>query len=234
LTTSLERVAPRARGRLLDVGCGDKRFAPMFAPYVERYVGVEHELVFASTDASKRASKPDAFYDGKTLPFEAATFDTVISTEVLEHTPDPAALVAEMARVVKPGGLVILTTPFALRLHEEPYDFFRFTPHGLTSLADRCGLRVVETHAFGGVWAVVGHKINGYLAFRFARLQGLAQALGKGGHEPTDQAKPRLWALPMVAPAMASISALARVLDRVAPDPTEALGYLLVAERPAA
>jgi SAM-dependent methyltransferase len=232
LTASLRMAAPRAHGRLLDVGCGDKRFQSLFAPFIESYVGVEHEAVFSTTDASKRTSKPEVLYDGKLLPFEAGTFDTVISTEVLEHTPEPAALVAEMARVLRPGGTLILTTPFAFRLHEEPHDFYRFTPYGLAAMVQRVGLRVVETRAFGGVWSVVGHKINSYLAFRLARLQGLGQLLGKMGHEPTQNGRARLWTLPAVMPAMAGIAGIARVLDRVARDPTEALGYLVVAEVP--
>ncbi len=229
LTASLRDVAPRAHGVMLDVGCGDRRFEPLFTPYVKSYTGVEHEVVFASTDSSKRTNKPDVLYDGQHLPFDAGAFDTVISTEVLEHTPDPAGLVAEMARVLKPGGTVILTTPFAFRLHEEPYDYFRFTPHGLTSLLERAGLRVVEVRAFGGVFAVVGHTLNSYLAFQVGRLQGLGRMLGKMGHEGAKGERVRLWTLPAVLPTMALIAGAARVLDRVAPDPTEALGYLVVA-----
>jgi hypothetical protein len=139
-----------------------------------------------------------------------------------------------MARVLKPGGTVILTAPFAFRLHEEPYDYYRFTPHGLASMLDRVGLRVVETRAFGGVFGVVGHKLNSYLAFRVGRLQAVGRMLGKMGHEGNHGERLRVWTLPAVVPAMAGIAAAARVLDRVARDPTEALGYLVVAERPAA
>jgi len=232
LTSSLTETAPLAHGRLLDVGCGDRRFEPLFLPFIESYTGVEHEAVFNTTDASKRSKGPDVLYDGTRLPFEAATFDTVISTEVLEHTSDPAALVAEMARVLKPRGTVILTAPFAFRLHEEPYDYFRYTPHGLASLFERAGLRIVETRPFGGVFSVVGHKLNSHLAFRVARLQGLGRLLGKMGHEASGHGDSlRLWTLPGVLPAMVGISAAAHLLDRVSRDPTESLGYLVVAER---
>lgn len=233
LTRSLREVAPRTRGRLLDVGCGDRRFEPIFSPFIEEYVGVEHEAVFATTNASTRSAGATLLYDGKHLPFDASSFDTVISTEVLEHTPDPAALVAEMARVLRPDGTLIITTPFAMRLHEEPYDYFRFTPHGLSSLVGRTGLAVKDTLAFGGVFSVVGHKLNSYLAIRLGRLQGLGQALGKAGHEPTERGGPRWWLLPVVAPSMVCLAATARALDRIAKDPTEALGYLVVARKDA-
>jgi SAM-dependent methyltransferase len=231
LESSLREVAPRAHGALLDVGCGDRRFEPLFRPHIESYTGVEHEAVFASTIASKRETKPDLYYDGKRLPFEAGSFDTVISTEVLEHTPDPAALVLEIARVLRPDGTVILTTPFAFRLHEEPHDYYRFTPHGLASLLDRAGMRVVETKPFGGVFSVVAHKLNSFLAFRVARLQGVGRLLGKMGHETSKEEEARVWTLPAVVPTMLWVSAAAHVLDRVARDPTDALGYLVVARR---
>jgi SAM-dependent methyltransferase len=233
LTSSLRDVAAEhARGRLLDVGCGDRRFEHLFTPHVVSYTGVEHEAVFASTEAAKRPNGPDALYDGKRLPYEDASFDTVLNTEVLEHTPDPAALVGEMARVLKPGGVTIVTAPFAFRLHEEPYDFYRFSPHGLAWLFEQSGMEVVETRHFGGVFGVVGHKLNSYLAFRVARLQALGRLVGKMGHEPSSfGGGTRLWTLPAVLPSMIGIATAARILDRLAPDPTEALGYLVVARR---
>ncbi|MDP9034638.1 MAG: class I SAM-dependent methyltransferase [Myxococcota bacterium] len=234
LHTSVREAAPAAHGRLLDVGCGAKPFEPFFAPFVTGYVGVEYQAVFSSTDASKRVTKPDLFYDGKTLPFEAHTFDTVLSTEVLEHTREPMDLVGEMARVLKPDGTLILTTPFALRLHEEPYDYYRFTRYGLAAMVERFGLRVVEARSFGGVWSVVGQKINSHLAFRVGRLQGFGQQLGKGAHEPTNAERPRLWTVPLLGPPMVGISAAARLLDRYVKDPTETLGFLVVAVGPEA
>jgi SAM-dependent methyltransferase len=227
LTAELEAIAPRTRGRLLDVGCGDKRFEPLFRPYVTEYVGVENEATFRATEASHRSTKPDHYYDGKTLPFESRSFDTVISIQVLEHTPQPQALVAEMARVARNDGLVVVSVPFSFRLHEEPYDYFRYTPHGLRSLFESAGLEVDGVLSERGLWSAVGHKINSYLGFRVARIESIAQALGKHGHEGLRSAPPRLWTFPFVLPAMGTISAAARILDRVAPDGTEALTYLV-------
>lgn len=231
LTASLRETAPLVRGRFLDVGCGDRRFEPLFLPFVESYTGLEHEAVFASTDASKRSTKPDVLYDGKRIPFESASFDSILCAEVLEHTPDPGVLVAEMARVLRPGGKIIVTAPFAFRLHEEPYDYFRYTPHGLASLFERAGLKMLEKRAFGGVFSVLGHTLNSYLAFRVARLQGVGRLLGKMGHEPTESERARLWTFPAVLPVMAGVAGAARILDRIGPDPTEALGWLMLGER---
>lgn len=160
LNDQLIEVAPRAHGRLLDVGCGEKPYEHIFRPYVTEYIGVEYADVFHTTQSSKREKGPDLYYDGKTLPFESGTFDTVLSVQVLEHTPHPQMVMNEMGRVVKKGGTVIVSVPFSLRLHEEPNDFFRYTPHGLTAMFDQAGLDVDGIRPMGSVWSVVGHKVN--------------------------------------------------------------------------
>jgi SAM-dependent methyltransferase len=228
----LARVAPQARGRLLDVGCGEKPYEHLFRPYVDEYLGIEHEATFAATAASTSERRPDLVYDGKRLPFEDRTFDTVLNVQVLEHTPQPGALVAEMARVLKDDGLLILSAPFQFRLHEEPHDYFRYSPHGLKVLCGEAGLEIVEVLAQGSLWSVLGHKLNSYLALRVARAGALAQAMvGKLPHEGAQTQAPRWWTLPFVAPSMFGVAGAARLLDRFAPDPDEALGFVVLARR---
>jgi SAM-dependent methyltransferase len=228
---SLKGAAPRARGRLLDVGCGDKPYEHIFRPYVSEYIGIEHEGTFSDTSAERRERKPDYLYDGKRLPFEDRSFDTVLSVQVLEHTPDPGALVREMSRVLKDDGVLILTAPFEFRLHEEPNDFFRYTPHGLKQLCAAAGLEVIYTEQQGNLTTVIGHKLNGFLALRVARLQSLGQALGKMGHESDDVPSLRWWTMPVVAPMMTGIAIGARLFERALHDPQNALGFLIVATR---
>lgn len=227
---SLARLAPLARGRLLDVGCGDKPYEHLFRPYVREYIGIEHEDTFGATSASAR-DKADVRYDGRRLPFPDESFDTVISVQVLEHTPDPGALVVEMARVLHRDGVLILTAPFSFRLHESPHDYFRFSEHGLRELCTRAGLHIEEMVPHGNLWSLLGHKLNSYLALRVARIAGVAQAMGKLGHEAGAAGGARLWTLPIVVPAMFTVSAGARLLDGALPDPTETLGFTLAARR---
>jgi SAM-dependent methyltransferase len=228
LERSLRAVAPRARGRLLDVGCGNKPYEGLFRPFVGSYIGVEHAATFARTEAAAHAG-PDVVYGGPRLPFRDGVFDTVLSVQVLEHTPRPAALVAEMARVLAPDGVLILTAPFQFRLHEEPHDYFRYSPHGLRQLCEDAGLEVFETIAQGSLWSVVGHKLVSYLALRVARAGRLAQGMGKLPHEAPQDEPVRWWTLPFVGPGVVSIAAAARVLDRWLPDPEETLGFLVLA-----
>jgi SAM-dependent methyltransferase len=236
----LRWVAPQARGRLLDVGCGEKPYETLFRPYVTEYIGVEYRETFELTAAAARAadtapktgpekSGPDVYYSGDRLPFPDRSFDTVLSVQVLEHTPRPGQLVAEMGRVLADDGLLILSVPFQFRLHEEPHDYFRYTPHGLRQLCADAGLEVTHVEQQGSLWSLLGHKLNTYLAFRVALMGGLAQGLGKLGHEKATLQRPRYWTLPWVAPSMLGIALGARVLDRVLFDPKEALGFLVVA-----
>ncbi|HEX6273332.1 MAG TPA: class I SAM-dependent methyltransferase [Polyangiaceae bacterium] len=228
---SLERVAPQARGRLLDVGCGQKPYEHIFKPFLDEYIGIERKDTFELTNADSAEGKPDLVYDGDRLPFEDRSFDTVLNIQVLEHTPAPAELVREMARVLKDDGRLILSAPFQFRLHEQPHDYFRYSPHGLRTLCQAAGLELVEVHPMGSLWSVIGHKLNSYLALRVARMGGLAQAMGKLSHEGKTVAPVRFWTLPLVGPSMIGISAAARVMDRIAFDPEETLGFLVVARR---
>ena len=230
LTEQLRGVAPRAEGRLLDVGCGTSHTEHLFRPFVSEYIGVEHEATFSETSAS-HAGGPDVLYDGVNLPFEDASFDTVLSIQVLEHTSEPQRLLTEMSRVLRPGGLMIISAPFSFRLHEEPHDFFRYTPHGLRMMCEKAQLQVIDIQPQGGFGSVIGHKLNSLLGLRVARVQGLAQSLGKLGHEAPSQSPTRFWLLPVVFPMMATISVAARVFDRLVTESTEALSYLVLARR---
>jgi SAM-dependent methyltransferase len=230
LMRDLKAISPLVRGRMLDVGCGDKPYEHLFRPYVTEYIGIEHEATFGLTDASTRAG-PDLTYDGRRLPFDDATFDTVMSVQVLEHTPDPQPLVDEMSRVLKPGGMMIVTAPFSFRLHEEPHDYFRYSPHGLRSMLARSGIEVIEVRAQGGLFCLLAHKMNTFLAFRVARLDGLSQQMGKLSHEQSAVKSPRFWTLPVAMPAMVALSAGGRLLDRAIPEPSEALGFLALGRK---
>jgi SAM-dependent methyltransferase len=90
------------------------------------------------------------------LPFEDASFDTVLNTQVIEHVADHQAMLYEAFRVLKSNGVLILSGPMYWPLHEEPYDFFRFTEHGLRYLLEQTGFTEIEIKASGGQWALCG------------------------------------------------------------------------------
>lgn len=227
----LRGAAPECHGRLLDVGCGSKPYLSLFAPYVTEYIGIENRATLESThDAGAGAA--DVYYEGDRLPFEDASFDVTLSVSVLEHTPQPEHLFAEMARVLKPGGTMLQHVPFSFRLHEEPHDFFRYTPHALRMYCANNGLEVRSIVPQGSLWSVIAHKLTTFLALRVARAGGFAQRLGKLGMERTQTAAPRYWTFPLVFPLVAFIVAGARALEAMRPVAGDHLAFFLVATKP--
>jgi SAM-dependent methyltransferase len=141
----------------LDVGCGLRPYESCFP--AGSYVGVDIEV--SGRDAGLKA--PDHYYDGRTLPFSAGNFDGIISTQVLEHVPDPHGLLAEMHRVIKPGGTLIISLPFVWQEHEEPYDFFRFTRFGIADLLKRTGFEVDSIAKDTGAIETLAMTLNVYI-----------------------------------------------------------------------
>lgn len=62
------------------------------------------------------------------------TFDGVFLMEVLEHVPEPKLALEEIRRVLKPGGVLIMSVPFTFGIHDAPHDYYRFTKYGLEYL----------------------------------------------------------------------------------------------------
>lgn len=148
--------APRLEGDVLDVGCGSRPYESLVR--ARRYVGLEID----SPDARARA-RADVYYDGGAFPFESASFDGVLCNQVLEHVFTPDAFVAELARVLRPGGLLLLTVPFAWDEHEQPIDFARYSSFGLRALLERGGFEVVEQGKLGADLSVLFQLLNAYL-----------------------------------------------------------------------
>lgn len=122
--------------RWLDIGCGLKPYAESFSN--AHYVGID----IADSGRPIDMKAPDKFYDGINIPYEDGSFDGVLCTQVLEHVEDMDKFLAECNRVLKVGGSFIISVPFIYKEHEKPYDFRRFTSHGLTSDLNRNGFKI--------------------------------------------------------------------------------------------
>jgi SAM-dependent methyltransferase len=79
----------------------------------------------------------------------------VLCTEVLEHSGQPFEVLKEIKRILKPGGHVILSTPFIYPLHEPPNDHWRFTEYGIKKICISADLDPIALHSKGGVGATL-------------------------------------------------------------------------------
>ncbi|GAA4333846.1 class I SAM-dependent methyltransferase [Flaviaesturariibacter amylovorans] len=173
----VRKFAPRLSGRLLDFGCGVKPYEHLFT--VNEYVGVDYQ----GEGETWNKEKVDFIYNGRTLPFPDASFDSIFSSEVLEHVFNPAEIIPELHRVLKPGGRMLLTFPFAMPEHEEPNDYARYTSFAAVSLFQQHGFEVMDLEKTGNyVEAVTQLWIIWFqqgIEKRFQRRPKLQQFLSK-------------------------------------------------------
>lgn len=136
-------LAENAHGRVLDIGCGDRWVASTMGDAAE-YVGLD----YPGTVSLGYDGAADVLGNGMQLPFSDASFDTVVLLDVLEHLPAAMRAIAEANRVLRPGGVLIVQVPFLYPLHDEPFDFTRWTCHGLCDLLRKQGFRTdaIEYH----------------------------------------------------------------------------------------
>ena len=119
-----------AGARVLDVGAGASPYRELFEAQV--YTSTDHE-------ASPHGAAVDIVTAGDSIPVADASFDAVLCTQVLEHVPDPLAVLRELNRVLVPAGRLIATVPFAWEEHERPHDFYRYTRYGIAHLLAEAG-----------------------------------------------------------------------------------------------
>ncbi len=151
LQNSLRQCGSFVKGRVLDVGCGRRPYERTFFSGAGKYIGADY--------LSDR-SWPDVICSAIDLAFADQSFDTVVSTEVLEHVPDPAKAVREMARVLKPDGHLVVSTPLYWPRHEVPYDFFRYPYDGMLYFIKAGGLDLVKLFSRGRSYAAIGQAIQ--------------------------------------------------------------------------
>ncbi|MBI1833781.1 MAG: methyltransferase domain-containing protein [Candidatus Andersenbacteria bacterium] len=162
-----------ASGDLLDAGAGTLAYRGMVKKYTSSYTSVDFKATHPELDRVA---------DIQALPFESASFDTVLCVEVLEHVPYPAKALAELYRVLRPGGYIVITVPHLGYLHNEPHDYYRFTNYGLNVLLKDAGFEIISIEPNGGFISFIQHIPATFLVgmtHGIPIIQGLVQEINR-------------------------------------------------------
>lgn len=157
LWDSVSKAAKYAKGDLLDVGCGNKPYQNIFIKKVNSYIGLDLQ----GGDITGSVLK---------LPFGDNSFDTILSTQVIEHISDPGLMMHEIHRVLKKNGHLILTAPLFWCIHEAPNDYFRFTKYSLSMLINQENFKLIYIKERGNWLLTLGQLISLFLESSFNRL----------------------------------------------------------------
>lgn len=137
---------------VLDAGAGDGLYKSLFDH--ASYESADFELV------DKDYQKSTYVCDLKKIPVEDSRFDFILFNQVMEHLPEPKKVLAELHRVLKPGGKMIYTGPLFYEEHEQPYDFYRYTQFGLRYLLESTGYHIDRIDWLEGYFGTVGYQLN--------------------------------------------------------------------------
>ncbi len=117
----------QAGSRILDAGAGElrnKRYCSHLQYVSQDFCQYEGRGDGAALQTGQwDTTRIDLVSDITSISAPDASFDAVLCTEVLEHVPDPLAAIRELARLVRPGGSIVLTVPFCSLTHFAPYHF---------------------------------------------------------------------------------------------------------------
>lgn len=125
----------KAKGLLLDIGAAD-RWIARHLPTDVRYIALDYPII----GRDLYGASPDIYADGGVLPVADGVIDIVTCFEVLEHVESPDAVLREVARVLRPGGVAYFSMPFFYPVHDAPYDYQRWTEYGWRRSAVDAGL----------------------------------------------------------------------------------------------
>ncbi len=232
----------RAHGEVLDIGCGARIHEQGFRQIgsVTGYTGLDYlpwEQHFERQDAEGEAAmgrigrlinpdrtvRADVWGDAHALPIRDRCAGTVALLDVLEHIPEPGAVIAEAFRVLRPGGTALISYPFLVQLHcgvDGDADYYRYTKAAINHLLAEGGFSDIDVVACGGVGTSVAFLIN---AFTMQLLQRLL-------------ARTRLFGalLPFAAALFAATQLAGLLLDRLDRTGLFPTSYEVVARRPGA
>ena len=164
--------APYVSGKLLDYGCGGQHYRRLLETRYSAYVGAD--VVPAAGVALDIEILPD-----QPLGLAAESFDAVLSTQTIEHVYDFQAYLDDCSRLLRSGGIMVLTAPMQWRHHEVPFDYWRFTRYGLERALRAKGFRVVRMDPCGRVYSLIGQIFLSHISENRRPSKWLARAINR-------------------------------------------------------
>lgn len=137
--------------KILDIGCGNKPFLSLFSHLDCEFKGID----FSSETEADIVQSLD-----QPIPAEDESVDFIICSEVLEHVPYPERVISEMFRVLRKGGQLYVTTPFAFPIHARPHDFFRYTEFFYQKMGSDYEVEKIEVHPTNTIFSTPFYTFN--------------------------------------------------------------------------
>jgi SAM-dependent methyltransferase len=153
-----------AGSKVLDVGAGSAPYRALFAHCDYK----TQDFAQLKDDQLRHGgyAQIDFVSEANAIPVPDASFDAILCTEVLEHVPEPIAVIREFGRIVAPGGRLILTAPLGSGIHQEPYHFYGgYTPYWYQRFLKEAGFESIAVTANAGTLRHVAQE-----TIRFARM----------------------------------------------------------------
>jgi SAM-dependent methyltransferase len=151
-------------GLVLDAGCGRQSWKKLI---------LEHCTEYHSIDIRPQG---EVTYIGSVedMPMiSSGTYDTIVCHQVLEHVRRPWLAAREFHRILRPGGKAIVSVPHLSRYHELPFDFFRYTAHGLASMFEDAGFLTHTLKPYGGLICFMHHQLSFLFPGLLAGIPGI-------------------------------------------------------------
>ncbi len=161
LKASIIKSLPYIKGICLDIGSGNSPYKKYIVGPADKYIAVDNENT--NKYMFKNANEKFINADIKKLPFDDGFADTILLTQVLEHIDEPFIAIAEISRVLKKDGILILSVPFMFQAHGMPYDYFRFSEYASRKILSDNNFETLEFHYQGYFGTAIISMINGFI-----------------------------------------------------------------------
>ena len=167
-----QRLQRYARGRLLELGAGKLPLYGLYRPHVDEVLYSDWQNSLHGQDFIDFTCNLE-----ERVPMPDASVDTVVMSDVLEHLFLPKLALAEVHRVLRPGGHALINVPFMYWIHEEPNDYHRYTQYALKRMAEEAGFGIEVLDPIGGEFYVIADALGKLLQRFGAPGQGFADGI---------------------------------------------------------